>query len=424
VHRRALLATLGAGVSGLAGCVGRLRERTSRSGTAATRDTPAGDSRDPAASTARGSTTPRETPRTEAPTPEPARVAARWEAFLPGQYTLARPAVTDGRLYLGSRTELFALRTADGSRAWTADLGVLAHGFSPAPVPGGVVAAARDAVGGSLLSDAPGVIAALDRDGSQRWRATGPVTAAPVAGDGLAYVVTTGDDRVRLRALAVADGTERWAVDVGAADDAGRAAPALVDGRVVVDVTRTRTDGSQGARLVAVDAGAEGGDRAWTVATDAEAVGAPVAAGGRIYLGTDAGRVHALRPDGSRVWRTDAGGPVRVAPAVGDDGPLVVAGERLVALAPDGAERWAVDVGDPRRTGLTVADGTCYVGGERLTAVDRSGRVRWTFDLGGVAGAVGAPVRRDGTVYTGACIKQQGNDPYDHHVYALDAPGK
>jgi outer membrane protein assembly factor BamB len=424
VHRRALLAALGTGVAGLAGCAGRVRDRTpgadagaaATTATGARRDTDARDAPEPTASA-----TPRETARGEAPTPAAARAAARWDAFLPGRYTLAAPAVTAERLFIGSRTELFALRTADGERAWTADLGVLAHGFTPALVPGGVIAAARDAVGGSALSDAPGVIAAFDRDGTERWRTDGPVTAAPVVADGLMYVVTTGGERVRLRALAVADGAERWAVDVGGPRDAGLAAPVLVDGRVVAAVTRTRSDGSQFTRLVAVGAGEEGGDRAWTAATDAEAVGAPTAAGGRLYIGTDAGRVHALRGDGSRAWGVDVNGPVRVAPGIGADGPLVVAGERLVALAPDGAERWGVDVGDPRRTGLTVVDGTAYVGGERLTAVGDGGEIRWTFDLGGIAGAFGAPVHEGGTVYTGACIKRQGNDPYDHHVYALDA---
>lgn len=399
MNRRALLASLGAGVAGLAGCTGGPATETPAS------DTDAG--------------TPSDTPtRTPAPTPDSARVAANWDTFLPGRYTLAAPAVSDERLFIGTETSLYALAVGDGSEAWTGALGALAHNFTPALSDGGVVAAARDAVGGTVVSDAPGVVAAFSREGAERWRVNGPVTAGPLVHDGLAHFVTTTEERVRLHAHSLADGSEAWTADVGGAGEKGFAAPVALDGRIVATVTRTRSDGTQFARFVAV----EDGERAWTATTESEVEAAPSVAPGRsrLYAGTESGRVHALRPDGSTAWSVETGDDVAVSPAVAGDGVHVMSGSDLVSLAADGSQRWRVEVADPRRTGLTVADGRTYVGGEKLSAVTRDGTVDWSFNLGGIAGAFGAPVVQGGKVYTGACIKQEGNDPYDHHVYELD----
>lgn len=393
VNRRALLGSLGAGLAGLAGCSGGPPAEMS------------------SASSPTGSGSPTQTPRS-------AQIAANWDTYLPGRYTLAAPAVTDTHLFIGTESSLYALGRATGAERWTANLHALAHNFTPAVTQDGVVAAARDAVGGTVVSDAPGVVAAFSRAGKERWRVEGPVTAGPLVHNDLVHHITTTESRVRLHAHRLSDGGEVWTADVGPAAAKGFAAPVAFAGRVVTTVTHARTDGSQYTRLVAV----EDGETAWTLESASKADDAPDVDPDRrrLYLGTEGGRIHAVRPDGSTAWTRSVGGDVTISPAVADPGVNVVAGTELVALAADGSTRWRVTVGDPRRTGITVANGRTYVGGGQLSAVTRDGRVEWVFDLGGITGAFGAPVVRDAMVYTGACIKQEGNDPYDHHVYEFD----
>ncbi|WP_313691640.1 PQQ-binding-like beta-propeller repeat protein [Halorarum halobium] len=397
MKRRPLLSALGAGIAGLAGCSG---------------ESPSIDETPSPTDATTGPAT-----HTPAPTPETADVAAEWDTFLPGLYTLAAPAVADGRLFIGTEDSLFALDTEGGSEIWTGSLGALTHAFTPALTPDGVVAVGRDAVGGSVVSDAPGVLAAFSREGEERWRVEGPITAGPVVHDGSAHVVTRTEERVTLRAHALADGSEESAVDVGEAGDRGTVTPVVLGDRLVATVNGVRPDGSTYSRLVAV----RDGDPDWTVETESAVAAAPVVHGGRLYVGTEGGRVHAVAADGSAAWTTDVGGELFVTPAVAPNGLRVVAGTDVIALSFEGVEGWRTEVGDVRRTGLTVADGRTYVGGEALVAFGSGGEEQWRFELGGIAGAFGTPVVREGQVFTGACIKREGNDPYDHHVYALDA---
>lgn len=371
--------------------------------------------RDPdARGTDDGTDTSAETPRTSATPASTGDVEVRWDTFVPGQYSLAAPAIADGALYLGSREEMRALALGDGGVRWEAPLGALTHAFTPAVSDGVVYAGARDMVGRSLQTEGPGAVAALGApDGSAQWRAEVRVTGPPaVAGD--AVLVPTTDGKPAIRALATADGADRWRVPL---DDTGDvfARPAVADGLAIAG-----TVGGDGGRVIALDA--DDGSEVWTLEPAGNVQAAPAVGDGVVYLATDAGDLHALDiADGTERWLADLGGPIRTSPAVADGTLYVAVGDTVRALAlGDGSERWTATVGAVSRTGLAVGDGSVYAGGDRISALSAAdGSRQWVQHLEGLAGTFGAPVYRDGVLYTGACIKQDGNDPYDHHVYAL-----
>lgn len=388
--RRALLAACAGSL--LAGCSGRV----------------------PGGNDTRTGTDGSETPRTSATPASTGGVEIRWDTFVPGQYSLSAPAVADGALYLGSRKELRSLALDDGTVQWETPLGALTHAFSPAVADGVAYAGARDMVGRELRNDEPGAVAALTTaDGSERWRTDARITGSPAVADGTLLVPTT-DGKPVLRAFAAADGSERWHATLAGAGGAF-ARPVVADGLALAG-----TVGEEGGRLVALDIA--DGTEAWALDLAGSVQAAPAVADGVAYLGTDAGDLLALSvADGTEQWRVAFDRPVRTSPAVTDGAVYVATGDAARALAAaDGAEEWRATVSSVSRTGLTVGDGTVYAGGQRITAVAAAdGSQQWIRRLDGLAGTFGAPVYRDGVLYTGACIKQDGNDPYDHHVYAL-----
>jgi len=199
--------------------------------------------------------------------------------------------------------------------------------------------------------------------------------------------------------------------------------PVAVGGTVVV--------GARDESLTAYDA--ETGERRWRV--DLGGVpGAPVVAGDRVYVGTDAGRLatvapgraercasRALVPATARL--TKGGRPIPTAPAVdGETAYFFVDGRaedaysertaELVALdLASGAEQWryAVETADPLAA-PSVGDGVVYVSlGGAVHAVDASeGTREWRFATG--FDRPSRPAVGDGTVYVSA-----------KNVYALDA---
>jgi len=124
--------------------------------------------------------------------------------------------------------------------------------------------------------------------------------------------------------------------------------------------------------------------------------------------------------DGADRWQTRLDGPVYTTPALAGDRTYAATGDGVTAFDAAGERRWRGVVDDIGKTGVTVADGVVHLGGNEVAGFDaESGDPQWRIELPGLAGTFGAPIVVDGTVYTGACIKTDGNDRYDHAVYAL-----
>jgi outer membrane protein assembly factor BamB len=126
---------------------------------------------------------------------------------------------------------------------------------------------------------------------------------------------------------------------------------------------------------------------------------------GTIYLGTEAGELVALNPDGTRKWTLHVPYRLNGSPAILLDGRITYVDEGGVVYVvnPNGTPSWKFDTGTGSPTPHTAPaigyDGTIYTGiGEILYAFRPDGSIRWTYDLG--FRITGAPaIKRDGTIY-------------------------
>ena len=400
--RRAVLAAAGLGAASLAGCTAGYRSASTVDATS--------------------SLEPRRTPATDL---DEAPLTPQWETSIPGQFTLSTPGLTADRLFVGSASRMTAIAREDGAEEWHTDLGGLTHGFTPAvdEERGTLLAAARDVVGRRSIVDRGGSpsLTALDAaSGEREWREGIRVSASPVVDDGTAFVPLVDDEGTAVTARAAASGAERWTTRLSTPDVF--AAPAVGEGVYVA----TREDADGEGRLVALT---RDGEVRWTESLEGEAykgplVAGPSAAGGdeAVFVGTDAGYVYAFEADGSRRWRASLDGAVNTTPAVADGLVYATSPRNVVAMDVETGEGvWSGAVDHVDKTGLGLGGGMVHVGGNEVAAFDADdGAARWRIELPGVAGTFGSPLWRDGTLYTGACVKIDGSSLYDHVVYALE----
>ncbi|MFF9766456.1 PQQ-binding-like beta-propeller repeat protein [Streptomyces sp. NPDC014636] len=259
-----------------------------------------------------------------------------------------------------------------------------------------------------------GVLHALSRDGSGRWKVRlGDDVSTPVVTRDAVYCVVGfhADDVRRLTAVSPS-GSPLWTRTLG---DQRYAVPVPLGSGVLVSVGGTDTGG-----LRRYDG--DGRER-WTARTPAGPTGTPLVSGEVVCTGSYGDTLLALDArDGSRKWQVSAGtdvtavalaGGTLLADAAGtrqgfrvtdgrrlwrreaDTGPLT-AGTRALAVgtesqtvyavrAADGSRAWSYDLtGEPR---AVVAGDTVYArAADRVWALDLNGRKRWSEALGRDAG--------------------------------------
>ncbi len=155
--------------------------------------------------------------------------------------------------------------------------------------------------------------------------------------------------------------------------------------------------------------------------------GPAIASDGTIYIGTLAGTMHAMNPDGSIKWNFTTGGQIISTPALCSDGTIYFGSkdDKFYAVNPDGTEKWTYtprggDINSP----AVGSDGTVYFTSSTtslkyvyaLNPVD--GSEKWTFDphadtTGNYIFYSTPVISPDGTIYIN----------YGDLVYALDADG-
>ncbi len=208
-----------------------------------------------------------------------------------------------------------------------------------------------------------------------------------------------------------APGTVKWCAETGESSDfmGLRSSPALgADGTIYV--------GSDAGSLYAIN---PDGDVNWNFLTGDCVLSSPaIGADGTIYVGSDDGNLHAIDPDGNRKWTFPTRDCVVSSPAIGPDGTIYVGSDdrNLYAINPDGTEKWAFHTDDWVESSPAVAcDGTVYVGSHdgRLYAINPDGSQDWSFSTGGWVGSSPA-IGSDGTIYVGS---------YDGHLYAINRDG-
>ncbi|WP_227132735.1 outer membrane protein assembly factor BamB family protein [Halorubellus salinus] len=341
----------------------------------------------------------------------------RWErstqeGLFPPHANDATPfAVVDDVVYLAHpRGSAYAFSLADGTERWRASVPRRCH--RPAFADGTVVLTSRGSRTGD--DDASPVLALDATDGNEVWRTSVPGTVSIGAGvDGEVAYVGTIDGR--LSAHAVADGGERWAVQLDSeATPWISSIPTAFADRVWV--------GTLGDGLYAVDAD---GVRAHV---DVDAETTPAVGDGRLYVGSrdaessdaDAnGSVVAVDPDGTVAWRTGTRGQPDAQVQYGD-GQVVVGTHSGVVEAVDattGDRRWRAFERPASLPSPIVGDGALYCGSrhDAVSGYDaRKGESHlWHVELGGPT--PGAPVSAGDTILAGSWSGEvAGTPPHEH----------
>ena len=183
---------------------------------------------------------------------------------------------------------------------------------------------------------------------------------------------------------------------------------------------QSRTNGGRTAP------GGSNGNLRWSITQiGSDAV---IAADGTVYMaGVNSANspvLFALNSDGSTKWTCVLPTVVIVAPAIGSDGTIYMAGDAnglnqptvFMAVSSVGKLKWTcpIDVDFASGVGM-AADGTLYVGSYngKFYAITTAGKVKWMYQTGGTIASTPA-VATDGTIYFGST---------DHKVYALTSAG-
>jgi hypothetical protein len=392
-RRRRVLSACGA-VLGLAGCLGEPDGDAGTSTSSQTGTDPA--DRDTLSGTPPGgsTTSPQEPPDDVATPAGPRRTA--WH--VPTDLTPQRPLVEGGACYVGtgsydegsSAAAIIAI-APDGTVTWRHDTGQLLARVA-AVEDGTLYAFSGDRTADGLHGQNYRVHAFDASSGAREWvwapgKAYKFFTVLGVR-DGTVFV-GTHDDALQdsgESVSAVADGSARWAVDLGD----------VMDGTVVGD-TVVAVDVAGAAGLAASD-----GQERWTFESgdygevEAESFGDLVLTGEETLHALDA-------VEGTERW-THGDGDVSTWVPRGDR--VYVGGPSLVALDEQGATHWTYDRGGVP-SGVITADGLVGFDEQALFVLERaSGEERWRIDLGteyptpgGITGERLAYGARDGGVH-------------------------
>jgi outer membrane protein assembly factor BamB len=224
-----------------------------------------------------------------------------------------------------------------------------------------------------------------------RTRVDGPVAAQVTVSpdESTLYVATLGGSLV---ALARADGAIRWSVALG---DRAYATPLVADDGTVYA-------GTDAKRLFAIS---PEGRTLFRLETDGEADTAPAFASDGTFVFATGNHVYSARKGGDLAWRWAARKKVFAAPAVAEDGTVIVGSQdhHVHALSPTGSLAWTVDLGADVDGAPAIADdGSVYVGTDAgdVVKLDGAGHVLWRTPVGGfVRGCLS--IARNGDVLAG-----------------------
>lgn len=225
------------------------------------------------------------------------------------------------------------------------------------------------------------------------WRVNvgGPVTAqVTTSPDGQTlYVATLAGSLV---ALAREDGAKRWSAVLG---ERVYSAPLVhEDGTLYV--------GCDAKKLVALSAA---GAVLWRLEVDGEADSGPVFGKDGTIVFAAGSFVHAVRRGGDLAWRYTAKGKIFTAPAVTEEGLVIVGSQddRVHAIGAGGVLSWSTDLGaDVDGAAVIGDDGAVYVGTDKgeVVRLGERGKVAWRTAVGGYVRGV-LSLARNGDVLAG-----------------------
>jgi outer membrane protein assembly factor BamB len=253
-----------------------------------------------------------------------ATLRVRWTRPAPGQANLmSNPALVHHHVFVADgQGHLYSYRTS-GALAWRADIGGFTDS-SPA-VSGGRV----------FVGSCDTLYAFDEQTGGELWETNlglGPHACAitsPAVSGGLVYVASTSSGRVHV--LDAESGVEMWSsIDVSARSSVG-----VADGMVLV--------GSDNQHLYAFPASCQTPCQpAWSRDLGNVVEATPAVAGGLVYTHSWSSPLLALRvADGTLVWQSATEGGINSSPAVADGVVFDLSTNGLTAYdATTGTVRW------------------------------------------------------------------------------------
>ena len=306
------------------------------------------------------------------------------------------PAIAaDGTSYLGSGDgKLYAI-TQNGTIRWTFDTGAPIDSSPAVAEDGRICFGCND-----------GNLYCLTPSGALDWvyATGGMVRSSPLIKNSVAYV---GSSDHSLHAVDMRDGSRLWDHATGGAV---WSSPAIDQSGVVYFA-------SEDSYLYAVN---PGGSLKWRFLTGSAIVASPaIGSDSAVYFGSGDGNFYAVNMDGSLKWQFGVGAITNSSPAIGPDGNIYFGtgydgGDgRLYALQPDGTQIWRVDLPDGGVHSSPAIDpsGTIYVGAcdKKMYAFNADGSVLWDYET--ASSVVGSPaLGADSSVIFGS---------YDGNIYCL-----
>jgi outer membrane protein assembly factor BamB len=280
---------------------------------------------------------------------------------------VASPIVVGGMAYvLDSRSNVTAIQTASGGRAWRISL--IPEGKSTRAFGGGLASDGQRIYATSVFGEA----LALDgATGAVLWRKKlgAPVRAAPTVTNGVIYFTGSSNEVFALRA---SDGGELWKYQGagGGATIASSPSPAVAQGFVVIPTTAGEIiafNASDG--LEAWSDALTSNDPTATATNIGSVAGRPVIDDGQVIAISNAGRMAAfVLSSGDRQWTRDVSGS-QTPWIAGDHVFVIVNGKTLMAISRrTGAVRWSKDLPGKIWAGPVL-------GGGRLLAVSSDGQL-------------------------------------------------
>jgi len=278
-----------------------------------------------------------------------------------------------GMIYVGSNDHYLHAVRSDGSVAWKYHMD------------GPVYSSPAQADDGTIYVGSWGrQLYAIRPDGTLKWKKTftaGVRSCPAVGGTGNVYV---GSMDYRLYAFD-ANGKQLW---VFSTHGLVNSSPAV---QCEGATDKTVYVGSQDGYLYAVDA--QKGTLKWKVMQFGAFSSPAIGPDGTIYVGSEAPRVWAIRPDGTIRWSFATSAFVTSSPAIDSDGTIYIADQagQVYAISPDGKLRWAATTtGSANHASPTItAAGRLYIG-----SADRN---LYAFKIGtqGLAGSCWPMFRHD-----------------------------
>ena len=301
----------------------------------------------------------------------------------------------DGTSYVGSGDGKLYAVTQNGTIRWTFDAGGPIDSSPAVAEDGRICFGCND-----------GNLYCLTLSGDLDWvyATGGMVRSSPLIKDGVVYV---GSSDYSLHAVDMGDGSRLWAHVTG-----GQvwSSPAIDQSGVVYFA-------SEDSHLYAVN---PGGTLKWRFMTGSAVIASPtIGSEGAVYFGSGDGNFYAVNLDGSLRWQFGIGAITNSSAAIGPDGNIYFGtgydgGDgRLYALRPDGTQIWRVDLpgGGIHSSPAIDPSGTIYVGAcdSKMYAFNADGSVLWEYET--ASSVVGsAALGADSSVVFGS---------YDGNIYCL-----